>query len=94
MTTHTERCDVLPHPLTRSADDRWVAGVCGGLSRWLGWRPLPVRLVVATLVLLSVVVPGLLAYLVAWWLMPADTTVGGAGAPPATPQSARTTRDS
>ena len=29
--------------LVRSAEERWIGGVCGGLGRYLGWSPLLVR---------------------------------------------------
>ena len=55
--------------LTRSRDDRWLGGVCGGVAAYAG--------VDATLVRLLVVVGTILgfgsllvAYLVAWVLMP------------------------
>ncbi|MFC4003602.1 PspC domain-containing protein [Prauserella oleivorans] len=56
--------------LTRSRDDRMIAGVCGGLARRVGWRPRNMRL----LFLVSCVLPGpqFLLYLVLWFVMPDD----------------------
>ena len=58
-----------PKRLTRSRDDRWLGGVCGGVAAYTG--------IDATLVRLIVVVGTILgfgslfvAYLVAWVLMP------------------------
>lgn len=56
------------HELTKSADDRWIAGICGGLGAhtpvpsWL-WR---------VLFLLGVLLAGttLIAYLLLWIFMP------------------------
>jgi phage shock protein PspC (stress-responsive transcriptional regulator) len=56
-------------PLRRSRRHRIVAGVCGGLAEWLGWRPLVVRVlfvVVGALPFLS----GILVYVVLWLLIP------------------------
>jgi phage shock protein C len=54
--------------LVRSRRDRIVGGVCGGLGRYLGVDPVLVRIVVVALVL-SVGV-GVLAYVIAWIVIP------------------------
>jgi phage shock protein C len=60
-----------PKRLVRSRDDRWVAGVCGGVAAYLGVDANLVRLVV---VLGTVLGFGSLAvaYIVAWILMPEE----------------------
>jgi phage shock protein C len=60
-----------PKRLVRSRDDRWVAGVCGGVAAYLGVDANLVRLVV---VLGTVLGFGSLAvaYIVAWFLMPEE----------------------
>jgi phage shock protein PspC (stress-responsive transcriptional regulator) len=30
--------------LARNPNDKWIAGVCGGIARWLGWNSDAVRL--------------------------------------------------
>jgi phage shock protein PspC (stress-responsive transcriptional regulator) len=58
-------------PLRRSRRHRIVAGVCGGLADWLGWRPTVVRVLfvlVGALPFLS----GILVYLVLWLLIPQE----------------------
>jgi phage shock protein PspC (stress-responsive transcriptional regulator) len=58
-------------PLRRSRRHRIVAGVCGGLAEWLGWGPLPVRVLfvlVGALPLLS----GILVYALLWLLIPLE----------------------
>ena len=60
------------NPLRRSADDRVIAGVCGGLARWLGWDPTLVRVLYVVVSVLSVAFPGILVYLVLWVVMPSD----------------------
>ena len=29
--------------LARNPNDKWIAGVCGGIARWLGWNSDVVR---------------------------------------------------
>ena len=57
-------------PLHRSRNDRVLAGVCGGLARWLGWSPNMVRLLYVVGSALSAAFPGILVYLVLWVAMP------------------------
>lgn len=54
--------------LTRSRDNRWIAGVCGGLARRFGLSPGLVRL----LFVLSCLLPGpqVLIYLAMWIIVP------------------------
>ncbi len=60
-----------PKRLTRSREDRWLSGVCGGLARYFGVDANLVRLLV---VLGTIFGLGslLLAYVVAWILMPEE----------------------
>ncbi|MEU1547874.1 MULTISPECIES: PspC domain-containing protein [Nocardia] len=53
---------------TRSAHDKWIAGVCGGIAEYLGWNANVVRL----LFVVSCLLPGpqFILYLVLWLLMP------------------------
>lgn len=57
-------------PLHRSRRNRVIAGVCGGIAEWLGWRPTTVRLLYVLLSVLSVAFPGILVYVLLWILMP------------------------
>ncbi len=56
--------------LQRSRDQRIIAGVCGGIAEWLGWRPNSVRLLYVLVSVLSAGFPGILVYLILWILMP------------------------
>jgi len=47
-----------------------LAGVCGGIAEWLGWSPTLVRLLYILVSVLSAAFPGILAYLLLWFLMP------------------------
>jgi phage shock protein PspC (stress-responsive transcriptional regulator) len=55
--------------LTRSRDDRWVAGVAGGMAEYLGIDPAIVRILWA-LAFLPGGVPGLLLYGLCWLIIP------------------------
>jgi phage shock protein PspC (stress-responsive transcriptional regulator) len=55
--------------LLRPLDDRIVAGVCSGLGRYLNIDPVLVRVAFAILAILTWGT-ALLAYPVAWFLMP------------------------
>ena len=56
--------------LQRSRDQRIIAGVCGGIAEWLGWRPTMVRILFVLVSVLSAAFPGILVYLLLWILMP------------------------
>jgi phage shock protein PspC (stress-responsive transcriptional regulator) len=56
--------------LTRSRHDRVVAGVCGGLAEFTGIDPVVFRVVFAVAAVLGG--SGVLAYLVAWLVIPKD----------------------
>ena len=69
--------------LTRSTVDRKVAGVCGGLAEYFHVDPAVVRLVWAVLTVVpGAIVLGVVAYLVAWFIMP-ESHAAAATAPSA-----------
>ena len=57
-------------PLRRSADDKMLGGVAGGVARYLDADVTLVRVIIAALALLTGV--GVALYLAAWLLIPAD----------------------
>jgi phage shock protein PspC (stress-responsive transcriptional regulator) len=67
-TTTNDRRDALQ--LRRSADDRMLAGVAGGIARYLNVDATLVRIAMVALTLLSGV--GAALYIAAWLLIPAD----------------------
>lgn len=81
--------------LMRSSVDRKIAGVCGGIAEYLEIDSTVVRLVSLFLLLVPVpLVPAIVAYLIAWLVMPlAPLPLGHAAAksevPPAVPNSAQ-----
>jgi phage shock protein PspC (stress-responsive transcriptional regulator) len=58
-----------PKRLLRSRQDRWIAGVCGGIGEYAGIDPNLVRLLAVVGAVFSAGTL-LVAYVVAWILMP------------------------
>jgi len=58
--------------LTRS-NEKWLAGVCGGIANYFGWDLAIVRLVWLLLTLCTVGFPGITAYIILWICMPQAT---------------------
>jgi phage shock protein PspC (stress-responsive transcriptional regulator) len=62
--------------LMRSATDKKVAGVCGGLAEYFGVDATAVRLIWAILsIFCGAVIGGVIAYLVAWIIIPPAPTM-------------------
>jgi phage shock protein PspC (stress-responsive transcriptional regulator) len=57
-------------PLQRSRENKKIAGVCGGIAVWLGWDPTLVRILYVIVSICSAAFPGILVYLVLWFVMP------------------------
>lgn len=73
--------------LERSQSDKIIAGVCGGIARQYGWDPTLVRLLYVLISVFSAAFPGIIVYVVLWFLMPLEGTPAAArrtppGAPP------------
>jgi len=60
--------------LYRSDDDRIFAGICGGLGEYFAVDPVALRLLWLLVTLCTGVVPGILAYLVAIFIVPKKVT--------------------
>ena len=57
--------------LTRSTTDLKIAGVCGGLAEYFGVDATPIRLIwIVVSVVGCAVIGGVIAYLIAWLLIP------------------------
>ena len=54
----------------KRSNDRMIAGVCGGIAEWLGWKADQVRVVYVIVSILSAAFPGIIVYLLLWLLMP------------------------
>jgi phage shock protein C len=55
--------------LTRS-HDRWIAGVCGGIAEFIGWRPAVVRMLCILFSILGAGFGGLITYTILAFVMP------------------------
>ena len=62
----------MSKPLMRVRQGALIAGVCGGIAKWLGWDPTIVRVVYVMLTLLSAAFPGVILYILLWILMPLE----------------------
>ena len=73
-TSDAERTSINDEPMTRqlrrSANDRMLAGVAGGIARYLNTDVTLVRVITAVLALCTGV--GAALYLAAWLLLPED----------------------
>ena len=56
--------------LSRTREDRVLAGVVGGIARRFDWNPTVVRALFVIISVVSAAFPGLLVYLLLWMLMP------------------------
>jgi phage shock protein PspC (stress-responsive transcriptional regulator) len=65
-----------PKRLYRTRDDQMIAGVCGGLARYLGVDPTLVR-VLAVIALVFAFPAALIGYVLAWAIMPSGTASAG-----------------
>ncbi|MGA8034886.1 MAG: PspC domain-containing protein [Candidatus Acidiferrales bacterium] len=68
--------------LMRSVDAK-IGGVCGGLAEYLDVDPTVVRLVWCLITFFTGIVPGTIAYLVAWLVLPAPPKPSVEVMPPA-----------
>lgn len=58
--------------LTRTSYNKMIAGVCGGLAKYLGWDADKLRIVYVLISVLSAAFPGILVYLILWFIMPEE----------------------
>ena len=49
-----------------------IAGVCGGLAKWLGWDPTAVRILYVLVSIFSAAFPGMLVYIILAIVMPSE----------------------
>lgn len=59
-----------PRRMQRSLLDCKIGGVCGGIAEYMDTDPTIVRLVWAVATFFTGIVPGCIAYVVAWLIMP------------------------
>lgn len=56
--------------LSRTREDRVLAGVVGGIARRFDWNPTVVRALFVVVSVVSAAFPGIFVYLLLWVLMP------------------------
>jgi phage shock protein C len=61
----------MERKLRRSRHNRWIAGICGGLGEFFGLSAFWFRLLFFIL-LLPGGLPGLLPYLILWFILPLE----------------------
>ena len=73
MIPETTELEPVPHGrrLTRSTTDKQIAGVCGGIAEYFDVDATPIRLLWVILsIFAGAVVGGVIAYLLAWLVIP------------------------
>ena len=63
--------------LMRPADDQKIAGVCAGFARYFGVDVTLVRVLWIVLTIWPIPLTGLVAYIIAWIVMPVETAPAG-----------------
>ncbi|WP_225211783.1 PspC domain-containing protein [Stenotrophomonas lacuserhaii] len=61
---------IPPRSLSRSLNDRMIAGVVGGIAHRFGWSPTLLRILFVVVSIASAAFPGILVYLILWLLIP------------------------
>jgi phage shock protein C len=61
--------------LYRSESNRKIAGVCGGIGEHLDVDPTIVRLIAVVFTFVTGIIPFIIGYLVAWWIVPTASEV-------------------
>jgi phage shock protein C len=62
----------LSRPLRRSRDQKMIAGVVAGLARYFGMDITLMRVGYVLVSILSAAFPGILVYLILWFLVPEE----------------------
>ena len=56
----------------RSTKDKKIAGLCGGFAEMVNADPTLIRLAVVFIAFITGILPVLVTYLVAWWIVPVN----------------------
>lgn len=62
--------NTAPRTLSRSLNDRMIAGVMGGIAHRFGWNTTLLRILFLVVSIASAAFPGILVYLILWLLIP------------------------
>ncbi len=60
--------------LYRSKTDKKLGGVCGGLGEYLDLDPTIARLIVLMFIFVTGIIPGIIGYFIAMWIIPEKPT--------------------
>jgi phage shock protein C len=60
----------------RSTEDRKIAGICGGIGELLNVDPTIIRLMLIFLCIVTAVMPLVLTYIIAWFIIPEKPSDG------------------
>lgn len=63
---------IATRTLSRSRNDRMIAGVVGGIAARFGWNSTLLRVIYVVASIASAAFPGILVYLILWLLMPEE----------------------
>jgi len=75
--------------LTRSKSDRMIAGVCGGLAKYLNIDPSIVRIAWALITVFTGFIWGAIAYILMLFIVPEEGLPGGTATTPARPPESK-----
>ena len=56
----------------KRSNNRIIAGVCGGIANYLNLDPTLVRIAYIILSIVSAAFPGIIVYIILWFMMPED----------------------
>ncbi len=59
-----------PRRILKRSTNRMIGGVCGGIAEYLGWPVIRVRILYVLASILSVAFPGILVYIILWFVLP------------------------
>lgn len=62
-----------PRRLFRLPYDKKIAGICSGIAKYLDVDVTMVRIFVVAIACVTGFVPGIIAYLIAWFIMPVES---------------------
>ncbi|CAG0941526.1 hypothetical protein GPROT2_01352 [Gammaproteobacteria bacterium] len=74
-----ETSERKPRAPFRRSRNKVIAGVCAGCADWLRWDPTVGRFFFSLITVMSVVVPGIIVYLLLWTIMPKPAPGEGPG---------------
>lgn len=64
-------------PLRRSRSDRMIAGVVGGIAKYIGMDPTLARVIYVAISVISAAFPGILVYILLWLIVPEEEEYPG-----------------